>query len=50
MKKSSKNTAKRGKKLVAGKKLQKTQTLKGVAPSESVSLNFTKISTTYQPQ
>lgn len=47
MKKSSKNAAKRGKKLTAGKKLQKTQTLKGVAPSESLSLNFTKINATY---
>lgn len=50
MKKNAKSNAKRGKKLMAGKKLQKTQTLKGVAPSESLSLNFTQIKTTYLPQ
>ncbi|MGH9734165.1 MAG: hypothetical protein ACRD8A_06220 [Candidatus Acidiferrales bacterium] len=50
MKKNAKNNAKRGKQLTPGKKLQKTQTLKGVAPSESLSLNFTKIKMDLKPQ
>ena len=45
MKKNAKSNAKRGKKLTAGKKLQKTQTL-----TETFSLNFTKTPITYKPQ
>lgn len=50
MKKNAKNTGKRGKKLAAGKKLQKTRTLSTLkgpteTPTESLSLNFTSIST-----
>jgi hypothetical protein len=57
MKKNAKNGGKRGKKLAAGKKLQKTKTLTTLSgptgaagattPTESLSLNFTKINMKY---
>lgn len=51
MKKNAKNAAKRGKKLSAGKKLQKTKTLTTLqGPTESFSLNFDKIEVSYKPQ
>lgn len=44
VKKNARNTGKRGKKLAAGKKLQKTK------PLESLSFSYGSVGVTYKPQ